>query len=93
MSEPTLRAIVRGRVQGVGFRFSALERAGELALQGWIRNLPDGTVEAFAQGSAEALEEFLSWLKMGPSSARVDGVETTWGTTEERQPSGFRITH
>jgi acylphosphatase len=93
MAEPTLHAIVRGHVQGVFFRHSARERARDLALGGWVRNLPDGAVEAFAQGPSQALEEFLRWLRAGPPSARVEGVEATWGNTEDRRPPGFRITH
>ena len=92
MAKPTLHAVVRGRVQGVFFRASAGERARGLGIGGWVRNLPDGTVEAFAQGDRNALEEFLRWLEEGPPSARVDEVTTTWGEAEEEPPPGFRIT-
>lgn len=70
-------AVVRGEVQGVGFRMSAILRAEQLGLTGWVRNTEDGSVEVWAEGEAEALERFLAWLHMGPSSARVDEVMKT----------------
>lgn len=69
------RAFVRGRVQGVGFRFHAAERARFLGLVGWVRNLADGRVEVLAQGAPDALETFAQWLAQGPAHARVEGVE------------------
>ena len=69
------RALVRGRVQGVGFRFHAAERARALGLVGWVRNLPDGRVEVLAQGAPESLDAFAVWLARGPAHARVEGVE------------------
>jgi acylphosphatase len=69
------RAVVRGIVQGVAFRWYAKERARELGLVGWIRNLPDGRVEACFEGSKEAVDSFVEWLQHGPPAARVDGVD------------------
>lgn len=69
------RALVRGVVQGVGFRWHAAERARALGLTGWVQNLPDGRVEAWAQGAPAALEDFAAWLRRGPPHARVEGVE------------------
>jgi acylphosphatase len=89
---PTLHAVVRGRVQGVYFRASAAKQARDVGIGGWVRNLPDGTVEAFAQGDRHALEEFLRWLGEGPPSARVDEVSVTWGTAGDPPPPDFRIT-
>lgn len=66
---------VFGRVQGVWYRGTARERARELGLQGWVRNCADGTVEAVACGTPEALDAFRSWLHEGPPAARVDRVE------------------
>jgi len=68
---------VSGRVQAVGFRASACYEARRLGLTGWVRNLPDGDVEAFACGSAEGLEAFERWLWRGPRSARVTAVVAT----------------
>ncbi|TVP78572.1 MAG: acylphosphatase [Gemmatimonadales bacterium] len=66
---------VRGRVQGVGFRWSARNEARRLGLAGWVRNEEDGSVLAVARGGAEALEAFSTWLADGPPAARVEGVE------------------
>ncbi len=68
-------AVVRGVVQGVGFRWYAKERARELGLAGWVQNLPDGGVEVWAEGAAKAVEEFLGWLRHGPPAARVESVD------------------
>lgn len=65
---------VRGRVQGVGFRWATLARARELGLAGWVRNCRDGAVEIHAGGSTESVERFLAWCASGPSGARVDEV-------------------
>jgi len=64
--------VVSGRVQGVGFRQFTAEKAQRLNLSGWVRNLPDGNVEAEAQASAEALDAFEKFLRQGPSYGRVD---------------------
>jgi acylphosphatase len=73
-----LRAVVRGRVQGVGFRASVQHEGGRLGLGGWVRNLSDGGVELEAEGDGHALEQLLAFLKRGPRSARVDSVITEW---------------
>jgi len=70
-----VRAVVRGRVQGVGFRWSAREVALGLGLRGLARNLPSGEVEAVAEGEPEAVARFLDWLRTGPPAARVDRGE------------------
>lgn len=64
--------IVTGLVQGVFFRAFTKETADRLKISGWVRNLPDGSVEAVAEGSEKVLEEFISELKKGPPKARVD---------------------
>ncbi len=68
------RYIVRGRVQGVGFRWFVDFEARQLGLAGWVRNLPDGTVEALAMGTQEQLAALYQKLKKGPRAARVDEV-------------------
>ena len=90
---PALRRVhvfVTGRVQGVWFRGSARDRAIELGVDGFARNLADGRVEIEAQGRPERVEAFLGWGRAGPPGARVDRVEIT-----ERQPlegpEGFEI--
>lgn len=70
----TIRFIVRGRVQGVGFRYFAVRAARRLGLTGTVRNMPDGTVEAIAQGPDDAIAGFRAELERGPSYGRVDSV-------------------
>ena len=69
------RFLVGGKVQGVYYRRSAQKCAQELRLAGWVRNLPDGSVEAYACGPYDALECFAAWLQRGPKFARVSRVD------------------
>lgn len=64
-----------GRVQGVGFRWSAMSEARALRVAGWVRNTADGGVESLVQGQDEVVERMVGWLRHGPSGARVDGFE------------------
>jgi acylphosphatase len=66
---------VRGRVQGVGFRASAAHEARRLGVDGWVRNLPDGSVELEARGAPAAVDALCTWLAQGPRGARVTGVD------------------
>ncbi len=80
-SAARLQAIVRGRVQAVGFRQFVLYRARGLGLSGWVRNGDDGrTVEVTAEGPRPALETLLQRLHEGPTLSRVDSVDVTWST-------------
>ena len=72
-------AVVRGRVQGVGYRYFVLERARALKLSGHVSNLPDGAVHVVAAGPRECLERLLASLRKGPFMARVDDVSVAWG--------------
>lgn len=74
--EKTQRCIVAGRVQGVFFRAATAEKAGQLGLRGWAKNLPDGRVEVVAAGTPDAVAELTAWLWTGSPGARVDSVET-----------------
>ena len=67
---------ISGRVQGVWYRQTTAEKATELGLTGWVRNMADGRVEAVAQGPASVLDTFEAWLHQGPRLARVDSVES-----------------
>jgi acylphosphatase len=73
-----LHLIIKGRVQGVGFRYFTQEAAQTLKLQGWVKNLPDGSVEALAEGPKAVLEDFLKRLHQGPPLSRVESCRTNW---------------
>lgn len=76
----TVRARVRvtGRVQGVCYRQSTVEMAGGLGLAGWVRNLPDGSVEALFEGKRERVDQAIAWCRHGPPRAAVDEVAVEW---------------
>jgi acylphosphatase len=79
-----LHVFVSGRVQGVFFRARTRDRALELGLTGWVRNLADGRVEAMFEGEDADLEAALSWCREGPPRSRPEEVEASWtdGTGE-----------
>jgi len=88
----SVRIIVYGRVQGVFFRAFASRQAKELGLTGYVRNLPGGAVEAQAEGERKQLEKLIGYLRVGPSAAEVERVETEWSEYSGRY-SGFVIKH
>ncbi len=73
-----LRLLIRGRVQGVGFRFAAQDEALDLGLTGWARNLPGGDVEIVAEGRRDRLAVLAAWAHQGPRRAYVNGVVEEW---------------
>ncbi|MDR0497807.1 MAG: acylphosphatase [Treponema sp.] len=77
-------ARVRGRVQGVGFRYSTVREAHRLRLNGWVRNADNGDVEVWAEGPPEKLAAFLEWLEKGPQFSRVTSVEK-----EDKDSKGY----
>ena len=77
---------VTGRVQGVFYRAGTQRRATELGLAGWVCNLPDGSVEAVAEGPRPACEALVEYCRRGPSGARVDGIEAGWGEPRGELP-------
>ena len=85
-----LYATVRGRVQGVGFRYFVVQKASRLALRGYVRNTSNDDVEVLAQGPRSALEYLLALLRQGPSAADVAEVQATWRAPTEHI-SGFHI--
>lgn len=82
---------ISGRVQGVYFREFTRQEAEKLGIKGWVRNLPDGCVEAVFEGSDEALEKMIAWCRQGSPRSRVDNVEVTRESGEENF-TVFRIT-
>lgn len=85
------RWVVRGRVQGVGFRWFVGREARRLGVGGFVRNLPDGTVEVISQGTVEQLDALEGVLARGPSMARVDAVDRLQVPPELEVPSSFAI--
>ncbi|HIC33623.1 MAG TPA: acylphosphatase [Pseudomonadales bacterium] len=75
MNDKRIHLHIYGRVQGVGYRQSAQSTATALEVRGWVRNLPDGSVELAAEGSDGAVKNFLSWCHHGPRFAKVVSVE------------------
>ena len=87
-----LHFLIRGRVQGVGFRWFVHREASELELRGWVKNTEEGDVEVVAAGSADDLSELRSSLRRGPRGARVDNIlEHHLDETEAADLSAFRI--
>jgi acylphosphatase len=78
-----LHVWVEGLVQGVFFRDSTRRAAVQLGLAGWVRNLPNGSVEAVFEGERAACEKALQYVKVGPSAARVTAVKEIWDEEEE----------
>jgi acylphosphatase len=76
--------MVRGVVQGVGYRFSAVQAARQRGVSGWVANCPDGTVEAVLEGDPAVVESMVDWCRHGPAGARVDELVVT-----EELPEGL----
>jgi acylphosphatase len=81
---------VSGQVQGVFFRDSAREKAEHLGLTGWVKNLPDGRVEALFEGPSEKVREVIQWCKQGPPHATVEDVETEFEASQG-DLTGFEV--
>lgn len=88
---PRLHCHVTGKVQGVFFRGTTQKQAYRLGLRGWVRNLPDGRVEAAFEGPQEALDRMVAWLHKGPPLARVEHVEAR--EEPEEGLKGFELRH
>jgi acylphosphatase len=82
--------LIKGRVQGVNFRASTREQARITGVEGWVRNLDDGQVEAVFEGLEATVKLMINWCYSGPRPARVDRIDVEWQppTGQER---GFRI--
>ncbi len=91
-----IHAIAEGRVQGVGYRWFVQKTATKLGIKGYVRNLPDGTVELEAEGDAESLDVLIEEMKKGPLGACVQSVKVNRKSLQsdaERQFTTFEIRH
>ncbi|MEA5595112.1 acylphosphatase [Rivularia sp. UHCC 0363] len=82
-------AFISGKVQGVGYRYSTMNAAKNLGLNGWVRNLADNRVEAVFEGVTEVVEEMIRWCHGGPTNAIVKDVQVEYSEVEGLQ--GFEI--
>lgn len=83
MDRVRAHVLINGKVQGVNFRASTRDQARSAGVEGWVRNLDDGRVEAVFEGPNAAVRRMVSWCYSGPAPARVDRVEVQW-----EQPTG-----
>lgn len=86
-----LKIKISGRVQGVAFRHYAQTRANQTGIKGYVKNMPDGTVEIEAEGEEKALDEFLSWCHRGPDAAKVENVNIQ--EIPVKDDKSFKIRH
>ena len=83
------RVVVRGRVQGVGYRYAMVDAADACGVTGWVRNRRDGSVEALVQGEPLAIESIIAWCRKGPSAAQVSAIDVSEATAEPA--TGFQL--
>jgi len=74
-NKKSFHILVSGRVQGIGYRYSAVRAAAKHRIAGWVRNNVDGSVELDCEGDAKDMDGFIDWIKVGPTGARVSNVE------------------
>jgi acylphosphatase len=88
----TRRLRIKGRVQGVGYRYALRQEAERLGITGWVRNRADGSVEALVHGEAQAVEAVIAWARMGPPAAQVRDIAISPAEAEEdRAHAGFDL--
>jgi len=86
----SVHILISGRVQGVGFRYFALQKANELNVSGWVKNTPDGKVEIEAEGDPKNVETFQDWMKIGPTRAVIKNCSVS-EITPHRHFTNFTI--
>lgn len=87
-----MHAVIKGRVQGVGFRATVRHYASKMSLNGLVRNLPDGTVELYAQGAREDLDKLLDCLRQHPGPAHISGITLEFTPVKQAYPQ-FSMTY
>lgn len=92
MNETAFKVRIHGIVQGVGFRYFTLHKAREYGVNGYVRNMPDGSVEAYAIGARDILEQFLADLERGPSGSAVDRMDVDWNVAIKEYDT-FNVTY
>ncbi|MEI6181657.1 MAG: acylphosphatase [Chloroflexales bacterium] len=90
MERVRAHVLISGKVQGVDFRAYARDRARQAGVEGWVRNLTDGRVEAIFEGIRPAVQRLVSWCYSGPTHAEVEKVEVTWEEPTGKE-GGFSI--
>ncbi|AHV92072.1 acylphosphatase [Bordetella holmesii] len=80
----TVFVVVRGKVQGVGYRHATVRRAHLIGATGWVQNMEDGTVEAMVQGTPDQIDQMLEWMRRGPPAAVVTDLESRRDDGERR---------
>ena len=78
MGQKRAHVLVSGRVQGVSFRYYTVQEAESVGVDGWVRNLWDGRVEAIFEGAEDAVQHMVNWVRHGPSSAQVEDCNVEW---------------
>jgi acylphosphatase len=86
------RLLISGRVQGVAFRWETQRASQRHDVTGWVRNLPDGRVEAVIEGPRDQVNDLIDWCRKGPPAARVDSLDIQWGDFQGAF-AGFDITY
>jgi len=86
-----IRVMISGDVQGVYFRISTQDKAKELQLTGWVKNIFTNAVEIVAEGDREKLSLFTGWLQLGPPNATVDKISIEWEESLNKEFSSFEI--
>ena len=90
MEKIRARVHIKGLVQGVYYRYSTQQKAQELGVNGWVRNVSDGSVECLVEGERDSVETLIQWLHHGPPGALVEKVTTQWEENKE-DLKGFSI--
>ena len=86
-----IRVMISGNVQGVFFRISTQDKAKELELTGWVKNIFNNAVEILAEGDREKLSLFTGWLQLGPPNATIDKISIEWEESLVKEHSSFDI--